>query len=287
MSYPLSAISDQAEMVWLTAESWPLIAQRTFTMLRYLIAGLALAAISFPGVAQEKKFAQLRWYGHSYFMLTTSAGTKVAFDPHAISEYGAPTIAPDIVVISHNHDDHNRKEVFSNADSKDLKAFYGVIAKGKGGDWAKIDEKVKDVRIRNVGVYHDEEEGAKRGKNSVMIVEADGMVFCHLGDLGHELSEEQVKAIGPVDVLMIPVGGIYTINGETAKKVVAQLKPKLFIVPMHYGTTVYTDVLPPDEFLEGQKRVDKLEGSNVLEIPLGLKKEQPSVVLLGWKELKK
>lgn len=253
-------------------------------MLRYFLAGLALAAIILPATAQEKtkKDAQLRWFGHSYFLLVTSGGTRIAFDPHAISGYGAPPIAPDIVVISHNHNDHNRKEIFTNADSKDLKAFYGVTAKGKGGEWAKIDEKVGDVRVRCVGTYHDEEEGAKRGKNAAMIVEADGLVYCHLGDLGHELTEEQVKAIGPVDVLMIPVGGIYTINGEAAKKVVAQLKPRLYILPMHYATDVNSDVLPIDEFLEGQKKVNKRD-ENFLDIPLGLKAEQPSVVTLGWR----
>ena len=128
---------------------------------------------------------------------------------------------------------------------------------------------------------------AKRGKNSVFIVEADGLKFCHLGDLGHELTDEQVAAIGPVDVLMIPVGGIYTINGEAAKKVVAQLKPRLFIVPMHYGTKVNSDVLPIDEFLDGQKNVRKMEDSNVLEFPADLKADKPAVVVLGWTQLKK
>ena len=253
------------------------------TLLSAAVTTLLLAG---PAIAQDKKPTQLRWFGHSYFLMITMDGTRVAFDPHAISEYGAPIIAPDIDVMSHNHNDHNRKEVFSNADSKDLKAFYGIIAKGKGGDWAKIDEKVKDVRVRNVGTYHDEEEGAKRGKNSAMIVEADGLVFCHLGDLGHELSEEQVKAIGPVDVLMIPVGGIYTINGETAKKVVAQIKPRLYILPMHYGTRANMDIPTAEEFLDGQKFVNKTE-SNLLEIPAGLKLERPSVVMLGWVEPKK
>jgi L-ascorbate metabolism protein UlaG (beta-lactamase superfamily) len=173
--------------------------------------------------------------------------------------------------------------VFSNAESKDLKVFNGLVVKGKGTDWAKIDEKEKDVRVRSVATYHDEEDGAKRGKNGVMIVEADGLVYCHLGDLGHALTEEQVKAIGKVDVLMIPVGGIYTINGETAKKVVEQLKPRLFILPMHYGTKVYEELPGPDEFLDGQKKVSKLEGSNLLSIPPDLTADKPTIVILGWK----
>src|SRR6476469_10235229 len=111
-------------------------------MRRPLLAGLALAVLSAPAAAQApKKALELRFYGHSFFQLTTTAGTKVVFDPHAINEYGAPPLSPDIVVMSHNHNDHNRKEILANADSKDLKAFYGLSVKGKGGDWAKIDEK--------------------------------------------------------------------------------------------------------------------------------------------------
>lgn len=252
-------------------------------MIRFTLPALALFFLSIPAFAQEKKLAQIKWYGHSYFLLKTSAGTKIAFDPHAISEYGAPIIAPDVVVISHNHDDHNRKEIFSNADSKDLKVFNGLEVKGKNVDWATVDEKTKDIRVRSVGTYHDREKGAKRGKNSVMIVEADGLVYCHLGDLGHDLTEEQIKAIGPVDVLMIPVGGIYTINGEHANTVVSQLKPKMFVLPMHYGTTAYTDLPGPDEFLDGQKNVRQLTTTNTLDIPLGTKIDKPTVVMLGWK----
>jgi L-ascorbate metabolism protein UlaG (beta-lactamase superfamily) len=258
-------------------------------MRHILLSVLALAAFALPASAQAKKTVQIRWFGHSYFMLVTTAGTRVAFDPHAISAYGVAPQSPDIVLMSHPHNDHNRKEVLANADSKDLKAFNGVVPKGRVGEWVKVDEKVKDVRVRTVGVYHDEEEGAKRGRNSVFIVEADGLVVCHLWDLGHELSEEQVKAIGPVDVLMVPVGGIYTINGETAKKVVAQLKPRLYVLPMHYATRVYGDLQTTDEFLDGQKKVsnlsgnDKSDGTNLLEFPADLKADQPTVVLLGWK----
>ena len=256
-------------------------------MLRLIAAGLALA-LAAPAAAQApNKAVQLRWYGHSFFQLTTTAGTRVVFDPHAISEYGAPPVPADVVLMSHDHNDHNRREVLANADSKDLKAFLGVVPKGKTStDWAKIDATVKDVKVRTVPTYHDEEQGAKRGKNAVFVVEADGLKFVHLGDLGHELTEEQVKAIGPVDVLMVPVGGIYTLNGEEAKKVVRQLQPRLFVIPMHYGTKVYTDLLPPDEFLDGQKTVRDLGEVNLLEIPTDLKADKPTVVVMGWTQPK-
>lgn len=250
-----------------------------------LVAAVAIG----PVAAQDKKATEVRWYGHSMFLLKTAAGTQVVFDPHAIAEYGAPPLSPDLLLISHPHDDHNRKEVLANADAKTLKVLQGVSIKGKGPatEWTKFDEKVKDVRARSVNTYHDEEEGAKRGKNSVLILVADGLTFCHLGDLGHELTPEQVKEVGPVDVLMIPVGGIYTINGEAAKKVVEQLKPRLFVIPMHYGTKVYTDLPPPDEFLDGQKKVRTLPSdTNLLEIPAGLKADAPTVVVLGWTQPK-
>src|SRR5947207_14950640 len=101
-----------------------------------------------------------------------------------------------------------------------------------------IDEKFRDVRIRTVGVYHDSTQGMERGKCAVFILEMDGLRFVHLSDLGHPLSAEQVKKIGPVDVLMIPVGGVYTLNGSEAREVVNQLKPRQYIIPMHYGTPV-------------------------------------------------
>ena len=124
---------------------------------------------------------------------------------------------------------------------------------------------------------------SKSGKNSAFIVEAEGLTFCHLGDLGHELSPDQVKAIGKIDVLMIPVGGIYTINGETAKKVVAALNPRLFVVPMHYGMPGYDELLPADEFLEGQANVKKTPATNELSIPADLKADHPTVVVLSPK----
>jgi L-ascorbate metabolism protein UlaG (beta-lactamase superfamily) len=255
-------------------------------MKQYIFAIFSLFTVASSLLAQEKKALQLRWYGHSFFVLETTAGTKIAFDPHAITEYGFPPLSPNAVTISHPHDDHNRIEVLANGDSKDLKVFNGLAVKGKSTDWAKIDEKYKDVRVRSIPSYHDDEEGKKRGKNAIFVVEADGLKFCHLGDIGHDLTAEEVKAIGPVDVLMIPVGGIYTINGEAAKKMVKQIKPRLFIIPMHYATKVYDEVLPPDEFLDGQKNVNKLLDGNVLQIPVDLKADEPRVVLLGWKENK-
>src|SRR5262249_47559377 len=149
------------------------------------------------------------------------------------------------------------------------------------------DEKVGQIRVRNLGTYHDPVNGLQRGKNSVWIVEVDGLVFVHLGDLGHELTPDQVKAIGKVDVLMVPVGGIYTLNGDQAKKVVDQLRPRLYALPMHYGVAGYDDIQGPDEFLGefDKKFVRKTPETNELVIPLDAKTpEHFTVVQLGWKK---
>ena len=91
-----------------------------------------------------------------------------------------------------------------------------------GNDWAKIDQTIKGVRVRAVGVYHDGTSGSQRGKNAIFVFDVDGLRLADLGDLGHTLSPEQIKDIGPVDVILIPVGGFYTVDGKTATEVVNQ-----------------------------------------------------------------
>ena len=122
----------------------------------------------------------------------------------------------------------------------------------------------------------------ERGKNTVFILEVDGLRIVHLGDLGHLLSDKDVKNVRPVDVLMIPVGGVYTINGAEAKKVVEQLKQKQTVLPMHYGTKVFDSLLPPDEFLEDQKNVKKY-ATNQITVEAGGKAAEPIIALLDWK----
>jgi L-ascorbate metabolism protein UlaG (beta-lactamase superfamily) len=250
--------------------------------MRNAIALLVTFSATALSLAQDTQQLKLRWYGQSMFQLETSAGKKVVFDPHGITDIGRTIVAADVVVCSHLHTDHTAMGAIQ--DPKAARIFYGLeqTKKGRPAEWKAIDEKVGQIRVRNVGTFHDNQDGLSRGKNSAFVIEADGVTFCHLGDLGHELSEAQVKAIGSVDVLMIPVGGVYTINGETAKKVMAQIKPKRFTLPMHYGFPGYEDLLPTDEFLEGQKNVQKLMG-NELTIPIEVKEPTPAVVLLQLK----
>lgn len=254
------------------------------------IAAIALMLVAASSVqAADGKQLSLRWFGQSFFQLTTSKGTRIVFDPHAIEQYGRPTVEADLVLISHPHPDHVRLDVITNrAKAKVIEGIKTQPPAAEGGPprttWNPVEESFKDVKIRSVGTYHDTTQGLQRGKNTVFIVEADGLKFVHLGDLGHTLTDDQIQQIGPVDVLMIPIGGVFTLNGSKAKEVIAQLKPKRYILPMHYGTRVFEDVLPPDEFLDGQKNIQRMLNTNELPITTDAVPPEPVIVLLGWEK---
>ena len=261
----------------------------------FAVAVLLAFAVAAPVQPQNKEkipTVEITWHGQSFFEIKSSKGTNIVIDPHAIEQYGRLMgCKADIVLMSHFHNDHTQLGVIENLNEKTFKdksvqVIAGLKGSPKTPEWNLIDTQIKDVRIRTVGTCHDDMEGLKYGRNAVFILEVDGWKIVHLGDLGHTLSQDQVKKIGPVDVLMIPVGGVYTINGSQAKKVVDQLKPKEFIFPMHCGTKVYDDLLPPTEFYEEFPK-DNVTASNDNKMVLAeqRKNEQrprPTVVQLHY-----
>lgn len=255
---------------------------RTFAALVLLIAPLFVPLSH----GEEKSLPiEISWHGQSFFTIKSSKGTVIAIDPHAIPEYGRiPGLKADIILISHNHNDHTQLSVIENFKDKDVRILRGLKGDGFKADWnPPLDETIKDVRIRTVGAYHDSMEGLKFGKNTVHILDVDGWKIVHLGDLGHLLTPVQLKKIGPVDVLMIPVGGIYTLNGSEAKQVVAQIKPKEYIFPMHCGTKVYDELLPPTEFLEDQDRAKVTSSAdNKLTLNRDPQRPRPLIVQLNF-----
>ena len=247
---------------------------------------LAAIALLVAGAAVAQQPAgptlKLRYFGLSMVQLETPGGKRVVFDPHAVPELGRNLLQADIVCCTHLHSDHTQLQVIENAQA--ARVFNGLVpgAKGKPPEWKAIDEKVGGIRVRTVGLYHDAEEGLSRGKNSAFVLEIDGLNVCHLGDLGHDLDAAQLKAIGPVDVLMVPVGGIYTLNGDGAKRVVAALKPTRFVIPLHYGLPGFDELPGPEEFLDGQANLRRLAGNElVIELGAPAPKEGPAVVVLG------
>jgi L-ascorbate metabolism protein UlaG (beta-lactamase superfamily) len=197
---------------------------------------------------------KLTWYGQSCFLLETAAGTRVLMDPFGkAAGYPLPAnLRADVVTISHEHPDHNNVRMSTGTPH----VIHGLTADKKG--WARIEERFRDVSIRSVGVYHDDKRGAVRGLDTVFIFEVGGLRIAHLGDLGHTLDDDQLEAIGSVDVLLVPVGGATTIDAYQATRVIDQLHPRLMVVPMHYKT----DAL--DLFLERKANVRREASSTIV-----------------------
>lgn len=201
---------------------------------------------------------RVKWLGHAAFYLVSPAGVRVLTDPFGESVPYPPVSAErdaakcDVVTVSHEHSDHNAVQAAGGAPR---------ILRGLSGNAvARLDETIGDVRFRTAASWHDAEKGAKRGANAIFIMDFPGLTVVHLGDLGHELDDGSAAEIGRCDVLMVPVGGHYTIDAKTATRVTRVLEPRVAI-PMHYKTK-YTAGWPisgPDEFLSDWARVRRLE----------------------------
>lgn len=157
--------------------------------------------------------------GHASFQ-AKDKNAKIIFDPFDPSIVGLPfkKIEADIICVSHSHHDHD---------------FVGIIEGSPYVVRGPGEYEIKGVKISGIPSFHDDENGSKRGRNTIYVVEMDGIFLCHLGDLGHKLTDKQLSSIGEVSVLFIPVGGFYTIDPKTAVEVIAQIEPKI-VVPMHY-----------------------------------------------------
>lgn len=168
---------------------------------------------------------KIKWLGQSCFLLTTRNGQKIVMDPYG-KEVGfvlglkLPNLEADIVTVSHDHSDHNNVGAV---------AGYRALLKDPGGFLGD------GIEIKGVQTFHDNVSGKKRGNNVMFVFRLDGLAICHCGDLGHLLSQEQMDEIGKVDILMIPIGGKFTLDASGAAEVVKQLNPAV-VIPMHYRT---------------------------------------------------
>ena len=162
----------------------------------------------------------ITYIGHSSFKIKTKSATVITdpFDP-ASTGIKFPPQEADIVTISHDHADHNYLEKISG---------YKKVVAGPG------EYEIMGISIIGISTFHDDKEGSERGKNTIYVYEAEGLRIVHLGDLGHALSESQIEALGEVDILMIPVGGVYTIGPKEASDLVSAVEP-YFVIPMHFG----------------------------------------------------
>jgi len=184
--------------------------------------------------------AKIYWAGQSCFEISFSNSkdheANIVIDPFdEDTGLKLPNLKADILLVTHDHHDHNN-------------------VKGVKGEPFVIDGpgeyEVKEVFVQGISSFHDDVNGKEKGKNTIYVLESEEMRFCHLGDLGQkQLTDEQVDKIGAIDVLMVPVGGEYTIDSSSAQKIIGQIEPRI-VIPMHYAVSKSSKLDGVDKFLK-------------------------------------
>jgi L-ascorbate metabolism protein UlaG (beta-lactamase superfamily) len=212
---------------------------------------------------------EITYIGHSCFKVKGKEITLVIdpYDPKI--GYKLPKLECDVLLSTHNHADHNNFAGVSN---------YKLLIDTPG------EYEISGVFVYGIPVFHDEKQGSERGENIIYMIEIDGVTLLHLGDLGHDLSKETLEKLSDIDVLMIPVGGKFTIDAETASEVISEIEPG-YVLPMHYKTADLTSVVGLDgldKFLDEMgvennvKKDDKLKIGSKSDVP-----EDTQVVILN------
>lgn len=212
---------------------------------------------------------KITYLGHAAFTIETN-GKTILIDPYNPENIGMKwkNVEADIVCITHPHEDH-------------------AFLEGVEGNPFVIDSpgeyEVADIRFAGVPAYHDDKDGAERGTITMYVIESEGIFVGHFGDIGHSLGEEQQERLGVVDVLMIPVGGVFTITDEQAASMVAEIEPAM-VIPMHYGQpgtkTEEWGLAPLSDFLKemGSDEVEPIK-SLTIKNKTSLPEETEVVVL--------
>ena len=212
----------------------------------------------------------VEWLGHSTFQITSSKGTRILTDPHSRNDLPWPALPQDIVTTSHQHGPHSNIWMAKGNP---------VILEGltpSGEDWRSVHTSIRDVSVYTVPAYHDKSRGLQRGKNAIFVLRVDDICIAHLGDLGHHLTPDQLKMLGKIDILLVPLaGGFYTITAAEAREVTKQVSPKI-AVPMHYWWDVAVE-----EYTRNNPRVRKING-RVLKISKKQLPQPTEVVVLPW-----
>lgn len=213
---------------------------------------------------------EIKWHGHACFEIISEDGKVIVTDPYDESiGYPMPDVTADIVTVSHEHHDHNNVAAIKGAPE---------VVKDAG------EHICKGIRFYGVKTHHDTSSEAERGENTIFLFDVDEMSLCHLGDLGHVLTADQVRRIkeNGVDIVFIPIGGVYTIDADGANEVLRQLEPKI-AVPMHFKTPpLRLKIQKEDRFLKGKKRMRR-EKKLVLhkeDLP-----EELEIVVLDWRHI--
>jgi L-ascorbate metabolism protein UlaG (beta-lactamase superfamily) len=193
---------------------------------------------------------KIKWLGHSSFLITAESGTKILTDPYKPDSsltYGEIKETADVVTVSHEHFDHNN-----------VRAVRGnpVVLRQSG--------EAKGIRFTAINAFHDDVHGRQRGGDTIFCFAVDGIKVCHMGDLGQIPDEQQAGEIGQVDVLLIPVGGYFTLEPDAAGRVVDKIKPGV-VIPMHFKTakSAKMPIADIEKFLQGRQNVTRSDSSEV------------------------
>lgn len=214
----------------------------------------------------------ITYHGHSSFKLKGRVGTVVTdpFDAYVGFEF--PNLSADVVTVSHHHQDHDQIQLVKKTSRRDRPFIIDTPGEYEVGG----------ISVFGVKSYHDANQGAERGPNTIFTILLDDIRVCHLGDLGHELTTEQVKEIGAVDILLCPVGGVFTIDPKAAISIIKNLEPSI-VIPMHYRTQlhdpkIFGELATVDDFLN--EYGVEVEAEDKLSIERSRLPEETEVVVL-------
>ena len=211
---------------------------------------------------------EITWYGQSCFRLRDRLATVIT-DPYDKGiGYTLPRARADIVTVSHDHPDHNYVQ--------GVKGEPKIIV-GPG------EYEVCGVFITGIPTFHDRKKGASRGRNTVFLFDFEGLTVCHLGDLGHVPTQSQVEALSDIDVLLVPVGAVSTINAAQAAEVISLLEPRL-VIPMHYKTKALEVKLDSVSKFLKEMGLSKLATQESLKVTKSSLPDETQVTLLDYKQ---
>lgn len=212
----------------------------------------------------------VEWLGHATFQITSSKGTRILTDPHGAFDLPRPNLPQHIVTTSHQHGPHSAVHM---APGEPV-ILHGLTRGGE--NWQKISTTIRDVSVYVVPAFHDKSRGMQRGKNAIFVFRVDDICVAHLGDLGHLLTPEQLKMLGKIDILLVPVaGGMYTVTASEAREVTKQVNPKISI-PMHFWWDGAVE-----EYTRGMPRIKSLNTAS-LKISKSELPQPTEIVVLPW-----
>lgn len=272
----LKSQNSSGRMIWPSADFGPYLAGSAMMLGMVKDQQPAGTARELPQVVQPKArsaaLIRIRWLGQASFLVTTSSGTTILIDPVNFKGYRIPPgTTADILTVSHEHIDHNS-----------IDAVSGSPALFRGTDELcstvnTIDTTIGGVRVYTVRSFHDR---AHQRTNAIFVFEFDSIRMAHLGDIGEVLTNDQSKAIGAVDILMVPLGGYYTIAAPQADSIVNQLNVKRFVLPMHYKTEAFSELpYTADPFLKGKVSVKKVDDTTLFFDPFESEVKREYVIM--------